>query len=117
MYISINVDNLKYNYIMITGPTKNKLKSYLFFYKILYATNLFTMSSLLLNFNNVDKENIPLYLTNIEKYILNKFNHNNKHVSLSVFNCKKYNKNIKIMISGIWESDTNIGLVYKYIYL
>ena len=138
MNIYHDIDNISINDVSFYKPIQNKIMHYKHFYKIVYNTGIFTLNTIIIDVTltqyNIHKENNlykisfmidPIYIEKIkvfEQELLEKMNHCvNKKLSLS-FN--KYvnkliyttsNPNIKVLlrISGIWESDTQIGITSK----
>jgi CRISPR/Cas system-associated protein endoribonuclease Cas2 len=92
--------------------------------------NYFNKYKITINNFEINKEYID-FLISMEKQILNKFSINQKHImklseqlrhnnlrGLCNYNIenKKYNLlNFLIKISGIWENNNEIGLIYKVI--
>lgn len=134
MNVLINIDSFDIHNVIYSQPTKNKIKANALFYKMLYSNSCFTITSLYVH--------IPLgylilkhgYYMGMTKSAMNRFILLEKELLLA-FNtsCKKipvytkfethkiYSKHkiksIQLLLSGIWETDTNIGIVYKYIIL
>jgi hypothetical protein len=142
---TINIDNIKEHNIVLKKPIKNQNNNYLNYYKLIYSNNMLNLKYLLLNLQftkytilcdmNVYKlvvyEDDPLYdkLHTIERTILNVLNRNlNKKICSQIrsdllsrdFMYKfTHFPNVKQMflkISGIWESNQEIGIVYKLYY-
>ncbi len=142
MNIYYSLDDLKINNIIFHKPIPNKFSNYTQFYKIIYNTKLFTLNSLLLyidvNYSLITMDNdkfklslnytddFLLKIKKIEEDLIQRLNiHLNKQVVLSLYNTILHNnimyvndiKNNKmrvyIRISGIWETDTHIGLTIK----
>ena len=83
-----------------------------------------------ISFNTYDNNEIIEKIKNIEKNILKKIENYNKCIQTKIYdqlmskniiiykndNSEKINKcNIILKISGIWETDNNIGLTYKFL--
>lgn len=126
-------------------PIKNQNENYINFYKILYSNKNITLKYILMKLNftsftikqdshrykvviNKNDEFIK-HIENIEKKILSSINNTiNKSIVYNLTNdihSKPYlysflhHPNLErfyIKISGVWESDSSIGLVYKFYY-
>lgn len=143
-YVSDNTDIEESN-IIFKLPIKNQNDNYCNFYKILYSTNNFTLKYLLVkfNFDNIvikeESQRFKLvinkndkFISNIRKLeikILNAINNTvKKKVAYNLINDIYYKpylysflhypnlKHFYIKISGIWENEESIGLVYKFYY-
>ena len=116
MNIFYSLSTIDCNKIYFNKPITNKFSNYNLFYKINYNIYSFTLNSVLILLNEVN-EKIIEELQNLETCILNKLNIFIKK-ELSVTNFKtiyKYkSEKVYIRISGIWESDTHIGLTTKF---
>lgn len=142
MNIYHKLDDIKINDIMFYKPTINKIAHYMYFYKVAYNIESFVLNTLLIEVNikdtiitkdnNVYKVSIIIdevflnKIKEIETTLLNKMNQMiNKQIMLScykfllihknIYTYNEYPTNIKLYlrISGIWESDTQIGLTTK----
>jgi hypothetical protein len=142
MYIYNNIENIHFKNTFFYKPTINKLSGYKLFYKIAYNIDLFVLNTLLINVpisttqiikeNNNYKcvitldNNFLLRLKEYETQILTNMNHiiKKQYVIFSqkfinnnsiIFNYNTIPENIKlyIKISGMWESDTQYGLITK----
>jgi hypothetical protein len=143
MNIYHSINSLDVNNITICNPIANKFSNYDKFYKILYNTNGMTMNSIYLLVDidnayvveehkkykmvfNIDEQIIEK-IKRLEIGLLEKANHflqkdivlncnynllNNKYIYSSNPISKK-NKKIYIRISGLWESNNQIGLTTK----
>jgi hypothetical protein len=143
MNIYHTINNLQVNNITICNPIANKFSNYDKFYKILYNTNGMTMNSIYLLVDidnmhvieehkkyklvfNIDDNTIEK-IKRLEISLLEKVNQflqkdiilncnynllNNKYIYSPNIISKK-NKKIYIRISGIWESNNQIGLTTK----
>ena len=117
------------------------------FIRILYSTPLCTINTILLSLNltgvsfdknyikykccfNSNENNVTIQkITIIEKKILSKLNINKKQVfnisdQLCSGNIKVFsddyntcNKDIALKISGIWETEKEYGITYKFMFL
>ena len=133
-----NQDNIYFN-----NTIKNNIIHNSLFSRIIYSTHLYTINGLnfLINLNNISIEqyynkykcnfksaqntNIIMYLSNIEQTILSKFNtlkipvyaidEQLKTQSFKIFANNENITTIILKISGIWETDNNYGLTYKFI--
>lgn len=143
MNIYHTINNIDVNKITICNPTANKFSNYDKFYKILYNINGMTMNSIFLlvdieSLNVVEEhkkykatfnidDSIIEKIKRLEISILEKANYllqkdiilncnynllNNKFI-YSTNAISKKNKKIYIRISGIWESNNQIGLTTK----
>jgi hypothetical protein len=138
MNIYHDINHISINDISFYKPIQNKIMHYKNFYKIVYNIGLFTLNTIILDIdvtqyyvykeNNVYKVSFlidPICLEKLkvfEQSLLEQINYIlNKKISLSFH---KYvnkllytsgNPNIKVLlrISGIWESDTQIGITSK----
>jgi hypothetical protein len=142
MNIYYSFDEIKTEKIVFHKPIPNKFSNYTQFYKIIYNTKLFTLNSLMLyldvdySFMTYDNDKYKLLLNysddlllkikQIEEEILNRLNiHTNKSMIMTLYNTILHNMiiyvndikdnkvRIYIRVSGIWETDTNVGLTIK----
>jgi hypothetical protein len=142
MYIYNDIDDIDSKNTFFYKPTINKLSGYKLFYKIAYNIDLFVLNTLLINIpistTQVIKENnnykcvitldnnFLLRLKEYETQILSNMNHiiKKQYVIFSqkfinnnsiIFNYNTIPENIKlyIKISGMWESDSQYGLITK----
>ena len=144
MNIYLN-DNIDLKYVIYQKPIQNKLEMYKNFYKIVYSHPKYTMNYLLIPLN-VSSYNLELYngkyrlivnkndpifsqIFEIEKNILTSLNmvtkknikyqcifdlRNKKH--FFIFHQIPNLHNLCLKISGVWEDDNNIGIIYKLFY-
>ncbi len=143
MNIYHTINNLDVNNITICNPIANKFSNYDKFYKILYNTNGMTMNSIYLlvdidNTHVIEEHKKYKLVFNIEDSTIEKIKRleisllekanqflqkdiilnchynllNNKYI-YSPNTISKKNKKIYIRISGIWESNNQIGLTTK----
>lgn len=143
MNIYHTIHNLDINNITICNPIENKFSNYDKFYKIIYNLNGMTLNSIFLLVDidciniseehkkyrisfNIDENTIDK-IKKMEMNLLDKMNQYlqkdvvlNCHYNLINNKCiystnpvSKKNKKIYIRISGIWESDKQIGLTTK----
>jgi hypothetical protein len=142
MYIYNDIEDIDSKNTFFYKPTINKLSGFKLFYKIAYNIDLFVLNTLLINVpisttqiikeNNNYKcvisldNNFLLRLKEYETQILTNMNHiiKKQYVIFSqkfinnnsiIFNYNTIPENIKlyIKISGMWESDTQYGLITK----
>jgi flavodoxin len=141
----IEDDKINEHNLIFKMPIKNQNENYIHFYKILFSNKNITLKYILMKLNFTSftiKQDSHRYkviinkndgfiknIENIEKKILgsinNTINKNIVHNLTNDINSKPYlysflhNPNLDrfyIKISGIWESDSSIGLVYKFYY-
>ena len=143
MNIYHNVINFDVSNITVCNPTPNKFSNYDRFYKVLYNTNGMTLNTIYLLIDvdccNVVEESKRYKLTfnvddsivervkRIETNILNRVNQyiqkdivlncyynlvNNRYIYSNTYISKKKQR-IYLRISGIWESNNQIGLTAK----
>ena len=142
MNIYYKIEDVNVNDTFFYKPIINKLSNYMYFYKIIYNIGDLTLNSLLINIkikkinvvkdNNIFKCNIVIdedfinKLKDFEIQLLNKMkNITNKQ---QLYTCHKYLSNtqhtfifnkvpedlfVYLRISGIWESNNQIGLTSK----
>ena len=142
MNIYTTINDLNPSNTFFYKPTENKLACYKLFYKIAYNIEHFVLNSILINIDitniNIIKENNnyktiiyvdPSFILKLKNYEIAILSSLNKTINKqSVLSCQKllsnnviiYNysykpENIKIYIriSGLWESDTQYGLITK----
>ena len=141
----LSIENIYHHNLIFKLPIKNQNDQFINFYKLIYSNSYFNLKYILLKLEYIDYDlkfsnnNYLLYvnkhdpffskLQQLEFMILNSINkYINKNI---VCNCykelmkKQYLycfqkfpnlKNLCLKISGIWEDDNNIGLVYKIYY-
>ena len=131
--------------IMFQKPIENKLDMYKNFYKILYTHPRYTMNYILIPMKitnySIDfingkyklsvNKNDPIFheILEIEKTILTNLNRivkksislncvfdlrNKKH--LFIFHQQPDIRYLSLKISGVWENETSIGIIYKLFY-
>jgi hypothetical protein len=142
MNIYHKLEDIKLNNIMFYKPTINKIAHYMYFYKVAYNIESFILNTLLIEVNikdviiTKDTNNYKVSIIiddaflnkikEVELTLLNKMNQLiNKQIILScykfliihknVYTYNEYPTNITLFlrISGIWESDTQLGLTTK----
>ena len=141
----LNINDIQSYNIIYKKPVKNQDNKYINFYKLLYSNAHLNLKYLLINipFENyniintnkcfmlqIDKcDEFYNYIRYIEELVLQTANMNiDKNI---IYNCyyEMYNKpyiycfqkypvlkNLVLKISGVWEDEYNIGLVYKIHY-
>lgn len=138
-------ENIILDSIIFQKPIENKLEIYKNFYKILYTHPKYTMNYILIPMKitqyNIDyingkyklsvnkNDNIFDKIYQIERSILTNLNRvvkknitmncvfdlkNKKH--LFVFHQEPDIRFLSLKISGVWENDTSIGIIYKLFY-
>lgn len=138
MNICLDIVTIDINKISFYKPIQNKISHYTYFYKILYNIELFTLNTIIVKVevkdmrinkeNNIYKVSFTIDPTFLEKLklfeteILDNFNiitkkkvmlSFNKFVNKLVYNTTSPNTSVVLRISGIWESDTHIGITSK----
>ena len=141
----IDYDKINEHNLIFKMPIKNQNEKYINFYKILFSNKHITLKYIIikLNFSSFKiQQEFQRYrviinknddfiknIENVEKKILVSINNTlNKNIVYNMLNdidSKPYlysfvhTPNLDrfyIKISGIWESETSIGLVYKFYY-
>lgn len=134
-----NIDDVDYNKIFFYKPVINKIIHYNYFYKLIYDVNIFTLNTLIINIEidsyEIIEENGKFRvqvkinqqfiekIKNLEENILK--NITKKQITLSCYKFLLYNKSIfmfdkypqkiqlSLRLSGLWETETTIGLTTK----
>ena len=145
MNLLVRTDQYNIDNVYFCDSIKNNIIVNGNFIRILYSTSKFTMNGIyiLLNFDNfyiekyynkykytfdtmVNSELIN-FVRNVEKDILTKLNIRDKCPVYKIYDQLKigaikimtdkmeFNENIILKISGIWETQTNYGLTYKFL--
>lgn len=121
MNLVLDNNNYNINNIYYYDAVKNTVMDDSKFVRIIYSDNNIILNGIYLKLE-VDKiMQDNNYIEKLESEILRKYN-NKKLVSNKLndqiqYYIKKYTNAILILkISGIWETDTMIGLTYKLIY-
>jgi hypothetical protein len=140
-------NNIDYKYIFLGNTINNRILENAKYTRIYYSTPLCSFNGIyiLMNFDNLNKSNsynllkhkITLNVTDnlilinkvkqIEETILSVIDIENKSQSTNISDelmkgfiklnyCHNYDK-IMLKISGLWETETNYGLTYKYYYV
>jgi hypothetical protein len=138
MNVYQSIDEIRHDKCFLCRPIANKFFNYIYFYKISYNLLSFTMNSLLIwielkNFNVKECQDQFMVsftmdevfldkLIHFEQKLLESFNltiHKKIHYpcyeNKTIFYYKNKVESFKLYfrISGIWESDTHIGLTSK----
>jgi hypothetical protein len=115
MNIYYSLSNIDHNKIYFNKPIVNKFSNYKLFYKINYNIYSFTLNSLLILLTEINEKVIE-ELQQFELSILNKLSFIKKELCVSNFKTiyKYKTERVYIRVSGIWESETQIGLTTKF---
>jgi hypothetical protein len=138
MNLCLDIDNIYIKDVAFYKPIQNKIAHYKNFYKILYNIEMFTLNTLIIQVdirdlqvikeNNIYKVSFsidPVFLEKLKLFetkLLDNFNQItnkkimysfNKFINKLIYNTTNPNTNIVLRISGIWESDTQIGITNK----
>ena len=134
-----NIDDVDCNKIFFYKPVINKIIHYNYFYKLIYDINIFTLNTLIINIEidhyDITEENgkfrvqVKINQQFIEKIKLLEEtilkNITKKQIALSCYKFLIFNKSLYIFdkypekvklalrISGLWETETTIGLTTK----
>lgn len=142
MYLLLNIDQVNLNEIIFLDPSKNKIIRDGSFIKILYSNSYFTMNGIYItfpiNYSNINKINNKYKITflyesnkelfekiqtmeinilnklNIKKYPKYLFNEIFKNQTILFSNIPQKSEEIILKISGIWETNYEFGLSYKF---
>ena len=135
MNIAISTKDLNNNYIYFLDPIKNIIINNSKFIRIIYSNNLLSLNGIYLicnidiknNFNN---HGLLIYINNLEDIILSKYSkqkiknykireyfNNNFIKNYSDKNYNNESNYVKyiLKISGIWDSNNNIGITFKFL--
>jgi hypothetical protein len=138
MNVVINPDELSFKNIFFNDAIKNTVMNDSSFIRILYSNNNFVLNGIFIKIDitkDTYQQNISnnikiiTYIDKLEKYILNTYNlnkaHNYKvkdqinyfiHKLNNINNVNNVNNAYYILkISGIWETQSTIGLTNKFI--
>ena len=115
MNIYYSLSNIDHNKIYFNKPIINKFSNYKLFYKINYNIYSFTLNSVLILLTDINEKVIE-ELQQFELSVLNKLSFIKKELCVSNFKTiyKYKTERVYIRVSGIWESDTQIGLTTKF---
>ena len=129
MNIVLNLHEISYENIFFNDSIKNTVINNSTFIKILYSNHDIVLNGIYVKVDiNKNNNNIIINsLDTLEKYILTNFNNNKLHnykikeqINYLIAKLNNSNKNTfsyMLKISGIWETDSLIGLTYKFIFL
>lgn len=129
MNIVLNLDEISYENIFFNDSIKNTVIDNSTFVKLLYSNSDIVLNGIYIkvDINKKNNNNIITNLNILEKHILTNFNNNKLHnykikdqinhliTKLHISNKNTFSYMLKI--SGIWETNTIIGLTYKFIFL
>jgi len=125
MNILIDIKTFSLNNIFFNDAIKNTVINDSSFIRIIYSNKEFVLNGIFFRIDLSDcNVNFLKQIDNIEKNILNNYNNNKHHnckiidqinyiINKSNNNHKNYNYILKI--SGIWETNSMIGVTYKFI--
>ncbi len=131
MNLVLKLNELSYSNIFFYESVKNTVMNDSSFIRIIYSNSDIILNGIYIKIDVYkDNNNIELLdqVDNLEKTILNQYtidklqNHKlrdqlNYHISKINNNTKNIIYSYLLKISGIWETDTVIGLTYKFIYI
>ena len=134
-----NIDDIDYKKIFFYKPVINKIIHYNYFYKLIYDINIFTLNTLIIHIDidsyEITEENGKYRvhvkinhqfiekIKNLEEAILKQII--KKQYVLSCYKFLLFNKSnyifdkypesvkLALRISGLWETETTIGLTTK----
>lgn len=145
MYLANTIEQYNNKYLFFCDAIRNNIMNDGRFIRILYTTELMTLNGIyiIINFNDINSEkyynkykcnfNVSFHkeiidkIKTIEEDILKKYKTNKKPLHkiyeqiksgyIKVFSDIKNNQNnyFILKISGIWETQDNYGLTYKFI--
>ena len=108
MLLIISADEYKEYYVNFITPVKNNILEDSLFSRLLYSTDIFTTTGLYLRNYSKDK------LLEIETDLLQSY----RSSKTKVYSLTDHAANNSLLkISGIWESNSSIGLAYKFSHL
>ena len=121
MNLVLDNNNYNINNIYYYDAVKNTVMDDSKFVRIIYSDNNIILNGIYLKLEVEKIMEDNNYIEKLESEILRKYNKkklvSNKLNDQIQYYIKKYNNAILILkISGIWETDTMIGLTYKLIY-
>lgn len=147
MNIVKNINQYNDEFVYFLEPIRNNIINNGNFVKIIYSTPIITFNgiyiNIYINYNNIEKyfnkykcifdvnyhKDIVEQIRNIEYNILNKYITNkipqykiyeqlrNGNVKIISTSLDKVSNSFLLKIAGIWESDREYGLTYKFINL
>jgi hypothetical protein len=108
MILTIPYNSYNKHFIILNTPVKNIMMEYSSFIRIYYSTHNITFNGIFLPLKSLD-------IGFIEKDVLSTYSTHKTPVFILEKQWLK-NQNASILkISGIWENETNYGLVFKFI--
>jgi len=144
MNLALNKEDFSINHVYFSDPIKNSIIENSNFVRIIYSNSLMSINGIYIkidfesiyklndftkqkiNFNVSDNQKIINYLKLVEVDILEKFNIKTKHkvyklneqmmsgyIKHAIDN--KYTNHFILKISGIWESEKEYGLTFKFV--
>ena len=136
MNLVLDITEISDNNIFFYDSVKNTVMNNSSFIRIIYSISDIILNGIYIKLN-IDKSELNKIFSNellnkfdnLEKKILNHYKNDklqiNKLREQLIYNINKINNiNVKdsinnylLKISGIWETDNNIGLTYKFIYI
>ena len=131
MNLVLRLNEISYNNIFFYESVKNTVMNDSSFIRIIYSNNDIILNGIYIKIDvlkNVKNTDLLDEVDKLEKTILNQYSsdklHSNKLRDQLNYHISKINNNTKdilysylLKISGIWETDTIIGLTYKFIYI
>jgi len=130
MNIVLNLNTFSYNNIFFNESVKNSVINDSSFIKITYSNIDIILNGIYFNINiykNNNNDNILFAIEELEKQILSLYNNNKIHnykiknqLSYLITKLNSSNKNIFsyiLKISGIWETNSIIGVTYKFLFV
>jgi len=133
MNILLNLNDINYDYIFYSEPTKNSIIENGMFTRIIYSNTIMSLNGFFITFSSLDTLNrekmsqkkIIELLIELEKILLFKADISNKKCQYKIKDYFKFlnlklgeelnlNKYI-LKISGIWETESEYGITFKLI--
>jgi len=134
-----NIDDIDYKKIFFYKPVINKIIHYNYFYKLIYDINIFTLNTLIIhieidNYDVIEENGKFRVHVKINKQFIEKVkyleenilkNITKKQTALSCYKFLLFNKStyifdkypetvkLALRISGLWETESTIGLTTK----
>lgn len=124
MNLVLDYDTLNTNNIYFNDSIKNTIMDNSKFIRILYSDENIILNGLFLKIYKIENININIMLEKInliENNLLSRYNKNKYKVNKIreqlnyLFKKKTQDKIFILKISGIWETETMIGITYKFI--
>ena len=142
MNLVLDINNFVFNYIYFNESVKNTVMDDCSFIRIIYSNEDLILNGIYIKIDinkdsaknilnsNVNSINIK-FIENLEKNILNKYNSNKIHTKIhsnklkdqflylinKINNSSHTDISYILKISGIWETQSLIGLTFKFIYI